>query len=121
MERRVRPTPPAPKEVEASIVRRQFKKIGGGNFILGGRVIKPGETFTAMEGEIPVAFRDVIVPAGGWNAEAVMIVKPRKIQYVLQASKEEGLFDIVNLQGKKVNEESLPVDLATRFIQDLES
>ena len=44
----------------------RWRKEGGGSFrtkINGkDRIIKPGETFRALPEEIPLAFRDVVVP-----------------------------------------------------------
>jgi hypothetical protein len=121
MERKFRPIVNIEaRPVNVSVNRKSWKKIGGGSFMLGGRVIKPKEVFTASESEIPKAFRDVIIQVGGGEYDGVPVT-PRKIKFVLQASEEAGLYDIVDLKGKKVNEISLPIDKASTFIQELES
>lgn len=108
--------------VEKSIAIRSWKKVGGGSFYLGDRLIKPGEIFRASESEIPMVFRDVVIGLGsGGREDFVPITKARKIEFILQASQEEeGLFDIVDLKGKKMNEASLPFDKASEFLIDLE-
>ena len=40
----------------------QWRKLGRGFFRLPNRIIKPGEVFWARPDEIPLAFRDMIVP-----------------------------------------------------------
>jgi hypothetical protein len=121
MERKIKPTVKVEAQpVNASVIRKSWKKIGGGSFYMQGRLIKPNETFTASESEIPKAFRDVIILVGGGSYD-LPTVTPRRVRFVLQASEETGLYDIVDLKGKKVNEISLPIDKATTFIQELES
>lgn len=38
-----------------------YKKLGKGTLMIGGKLIKPGELFTAVKGSISQTFRDVIV------------------------------------------------------------
>ena len=106
----------------------KWKKQGGGplHINIGGRVqiIKPGQEFMAKEEEIPVTFRDVIVPVNPVVAakkkqeveeKAAEAAKPK---YFL---KEKGgnWWDVVNADGKVQNEKSLRKADAEKLIEDL--
>jgi hypothetical protein len=130
----------APKSEEEKKLR-MFRKIGGGSFQLGNRIIKPGQTFEANPDDIPMAHRDVVIPVDGdmvtWKdknkQETVLtgleekVVKP---EYLLQPhGKSLFLFDVVTDTGKKdgegnpiykiLNEKSLKKEVAEKLIEDL--
>jgi hypothetical protein len=112
----------APAEPVAKQVRCQ--KLGGGSFQLGNRIIKPNQIFLAYPEEIPEAFRDSIiflekVPEKPTQQNPTQPANVAKHTYSLKASQEEGLFDIVDESGKKINENSLEEDIATELVNDL--
>ena len=93
-----------------------WKKTGGGSFHvnIGGRVmiIKQNQTFLARTEEIPLAFRDTVIPVD--PAAASKVVKKREevakkaapSKYFL---KERGgnWWDVVSEDGKVQNEKAL--------------
>lgn len=100
----------------------QWKKVGGGSFQLNNRYIKPNERFYAKESDIPLNFRDVVVKLSGTVVPpAPAASKHAPVVYALVPSSEEGLFDIVDSFGKKINEASLEKSIALSFIQSLQS
>lgn len=48
-----------------------WRKLGGGSFTFQGKKVKPGETFLARPSDIPLSFRDLVVPADGAAWESV--------------------------------------------------
>lgn len=106
-----------------------WKKNGGGSAILridgNKRRIKPGETFLAYPEEIPLAFRDVIVPLDGnpikfvtEDEKPVKVVSPA---YTLRPrGNSKTWWDVVDAQGKVLNEKGLTKEIAERFKADLE-
>jgi len=80
-----------------------WRKKEGGTFRLkNGRKIKPNETFTAYPSEIPIAFRDLFELVEG-NAEATERVITAPSKFVI-GEREDGLFDVVDPDGKCIND-----------------
>ena len=87
-----------------------FRKIGGGSFrTKKGKIIKPNETFLAYPEDIPDAFKDTIIPV-----EEPPEVEPEPDEtdaeeYYLIEERENapGWFDVVNADGKAINETAL--------------
>jgi hypothetical protein len=121
----VEPKEELPKNVfvEAPDRRIYWKKIGKGSLHIGRRIIKPGEKFLATPDEIPQAFRDVIIPLEDIvevSTEENVVVKT--MTYQKQANKENAeLWDVVNEEGKIINETGLSLDQVTRFLKALNS
>ena len=104
----------------------RWKKIGGGSFHMVDeqgkqRIIKPGQTFAAYPHEIPQAFRDVVVAL-----ETLPEHKPppplagKDPVYKLKArSGGGGWYDVVNPNGKVLNEKALKKEEAEKLIVDL--
>jgi len=98
----------------------KWKKVGGGSFRLGNRIIKPGQKFTASEDEIPQAFRDVVVPLGSLpESKPAPVIHSVDSTYTLKSRKGTVLFDVVNSSGKVLNEKALTKEIAEKLIQDL--
>lgn len=104
----------------------RWKKVGGGSLRLGGKIIKPGQIFTALPSEIPTAFRDVVVALDGnvvWDEQKIKEVIPIKVTKPIFTMQPHGkslfLFDVVDGQGKVLNEKSLKKDVAEKLIEDL--
>jgi hypothetical protein len=94
-------------------------KNNGGTFRMGkNRIIKPGEKFLAHPDQISQAFRDVIVPIQR-NLEDQVPVKVNIPKYEIQPNEEEGFFDIVNEEGKILNEKPLEETVAKQLLEDL--
>jgi len=106
-------------------VKIRFRKVGGGSLRLGNRIIKPGQVFTAAPKDIPKAFRDLVVAVGGNFdfAKPAPLPPPvvgKKPTYKLQPRGEsKTLFDVVDAQGKVLNDKGLKKEIAEQLIEDL--
>lgn len=102
----------------------------GGTFRMGveesgrvRRIIKPNEKFLAKVSEIPKAFRDHIIPlsqsayveAGGEPTEK----KVPELGYQIKQRSSGDLFDIVDSNGKPVNEKGLSEETAKELLAKL--
>ncbi len=104
----------------------RWKKIGGGSFRMGkssgGRLIKPGQTFTAYDHDIPMGFRDTIIlldPASEKEAEVPVVVE--KPEYTVK-HRSGGYYNILDSNGKVMNEEAIKgKEDAEKFIEDLQA
>ena len=103
----------------------RWKKIGGGSLRFKGRIIKPGETFKAAANEIPTGFRDVVIPLDSIPGEAPIpgkpapVIKADVVEYKLKSRGSGGWFDVVDINGKVLNEKALKKDVAEKLIADL--
>jgi hypothetical protein len=96
----------------------RWKKTGGGSFrMASGKIIKPNQVFWARPDEIPEGFRDTIVPLTSVPENAP--VEFTEIKYEPRAA-SPGWYDIVDGQGKKVNEKSLRENDAKEMLASLE-
>jgi hypothetical protein len=102
--------------------KRLWKKVGGGSFRLGKRIIKPNEKFYAEEHEIPKAFRDVIIPLDGEPTPKIDIkkVKEQKHKYKMEETNRKGYVHIVDNNGKQISEKPIKEEEAEKLITDLE-
>jgi len=99
---------------------------GGGSFValINGRkkMIKPGQLFSAKLEEIPMNFRDIIVPADGAELKAAETVfetvDVAKLEYTI-SPRGGNWFDVLDSNGKQVNEKSLRKDAAEELISSL--
>jgi hypothetical protein len=95
----------------------KWKKIGSGGFLFNNRYIKPGQIFSASLEEIPVAFRDVIVPMEELPADRLL--SPTSSNYKMVEIEGEGTYNIVDIHGKTLNEVPLEYEEATNFLKAL--
>lgn len=110
--------------MKRKIEKVRFHKYGGGSFRLAdGKIIKPGQTFSAYPSEIPEAFRDQIRPVDKEKAE---VFKDAGVAEVFEPkfekkSKGGGWYDVVNTEtGKVMNEASIREEQADELIKALE-
>ena len=99
-----------------------WRKIGGGSFRLRGKIIKPNEKFKASSSEIPKAFRNVIIPLEEIpknSQPSKVIVQGKLPTYTLKPKERDGWFNIVNEQGKAINEKPLKENDAVQLLNDL--
>ena len=100
-----------------------WKKLGNGTLTLkDGRTIQPNEKFRAFPDEISQAFRDTVIPLEDLPKENEKLVKeitPPTSKY-LKVQKSSGWFDVVNIEGKTMNETSLREAEANKLIASLE-
>jgi len=103
-------------------------KTGGGSFrLFSGKIIKPGQRFTAPLTQIPKAFRDMVIPVDkeismkdvtGSEAETPIEQVRKSELKIIQRS--PGWFNVVNEQGKQLNENALRKDEAEELKKQLE-
>ena len=102
----------------------RYKKIGGGSLRFGGKIIKPQQIFKARPDEIPEAFKDVIIPLDEVKEKQLTeeaIPAGKVAEYILQPRANSKLwFDVVDSQGKVLNEKALKKEVAERLIADME-
>lgn len=104
-----------------------WKKIGGGSFRpttgrLKGKIIKSGQKFKASVDDIPEAFRDTIIPLQEIPSSTktpAPEVKGDKSVYTIQARGKGGWYDVVDANGKVLNEKALKKEIAEKLVKDL--
>jgi len=99
----------------------RWKKIGGGGFLFKGHLIKPGQVFTAKVSEIPKGFRDICIPLDEIPAPAeIPPIEVGNSSYTVQPRGDGKIwFDVVDRNGKVLNEKALRKEAAEQFAKDL--
>lgn len=99
----------------------RWKKTGGGHFMFNGRIIKPGQVFTAREDQISKNFRDLCIPLDKLPppAEEIPIEVTKVIYTVEPRGKSKTWFDVVDARGKVINEKALQKEQAEKLAHDL--
>ncbi len=97
-----------------------WKKVGGGSLRLNGKIIKPGQQFRAHPNAIPAAFKDLIIPLESIpkKDEPPMIVT-KTVYEIKPRGKSKSLFDVVDKNGKVLNEKALTKEVAQKLVEDL--
>lgn len=97
-----------------------WKKIGGGTLWLKGHMIKPGETFKSAEKDIPEAFRDMMIPWDG-TADSENAKQPEPSAPILYSLEKtsDGKYNVVNGQGKAINETPIEKEAAEELVESL--
>jgi hypothetical protein len=96
-----------------------WKKVGGGSLRLNGKMIKPNEKFKASVEQIPKAFRDVVIPLEKIEEIQSSILPENEPKYSLTPLSRKGFYNIVNIDGKKLNEKPLKEVDAWALLKDL--
>lgn len=100
--------------------RIHWKKVGGGSFRFNRRIIKPGEIFLANVEDIPKGFRDQIIPLDTIKEKSTTPIIAAKSVYEIQPrGKSKSLFDVVDGNGKVLNEKVLTKEVAEKLVNDL--
>ena len=112
----------------------RWKKVGGGSLRFKGRIIKPNQKFKASLEQIPVAFRDVVIPLESIPGDVTVPGKPVpeikavEVEYKLKPRgdgptlKKRGggpWYDVVDPDDEVFNEKALKKDAAEKLIEDL--
>ncbi len=92
-----------------------WRKKEGATFRLGnGKKVKPNEVFKAYPREIPPAFRDLFeLLEGDENAVERVITAPSKFAI---GEREDGMFDVVDPDGKCINDVPLGKEDAEKLL-----
>lgn len=93
----------------------RWKKIGSGGFLFKNRYIKPGQTFIATVEEIPLAFRDVIVPIEDVPTDK-LLVNPETL-YKKELIEGTNTYNIVSSTGKILNENPVTLEEAEKLLK----
>jgi len=102
--------------------RPRWKKTGGGSLRLRGRIIKPGQVFRAYSHEIPDSFKDVVIAIDGQES----VTEDKKVEAVALEYKLQpregggGWFDVVDTNGKRINEKACKRQAALDLIATLQ-
>ena len=72
----------------------QYRKLGGGSFLMEKRIIKPGQIFWAFPSDIPEAFED-----------RIELIDPEKTQAIVRAAENvaRSVYKLVPTKGGKYN------------------
>ena len=92
-----------------------WRKKEGATFRLGnGKKVKPNEVFRAYPSEIPPAFRDLFeLLEGDENVVERVITAPSKFAIGVR---EDGMFDVVDPDGKCINDVPLGKEDAEKLL-----
>lgn len=94
---------------------------GGGSFRLpNGKIIKPNQRFKSLAEDIPRAFRDIVVPFNKEDVEKVNTPIEGKANEYSLVPKSGGWFDVVDGEGKPVNDKSLREEDANELLKSLQ-
>ena len=97
-----------------------WRKVGGGSLRFKGRIIKPNQTFPAKESEISAAFRDVVIRVGNvTSTEPPPEIEAVESVYTVKPRGSHGWWDVVDQNGKVLNEKALKKGIAEQFVKDL--
>jgi len=102
-----------------------WRKTAGTFRLPDRRIIRAGDTFWASLEEIPVSFRDTIVAVDQGEYDIVTGAVPAekieavKLTYTKQKREEGNWWDILDGQGKIINEKALREDQADDYLKSL--
>ena len=98
-----------------------YKKAGGSCMRWNGKLIKPGEIVRLNPDEVALSnFKDLLIPMEKIREKADPPIEVAKVIYELKPrGKSKSLFDIVDSQGKVINDKALTKEVATNLIDEL--
>ena len=99
-----------------------YKKVGGGSLRIGNKIVKPGEKIQLDPAVIKPAWKDLLQPLQDVpvKKETPIVVDITKSVYSLKPRGENGLWwDVVDSQGKVVNDKALRKEKAEEYIKDM--
>ena len=123
---KVKPEKPAAKVVDFDSVQEDpriwYQKVGGGSLRIGNKIIKPGEKVQLDPTVIKPAWKDLLKPLQDVpvKKETPIVVDITKSVYSLKQRDVAGLWwDVVDAQGKVVNDKALRKEKAEEYIKDM--
>jgi hypothetical protein len=98
-----------------------FKKAGASCIRWGDKLIKPGEIVRLNPDEVAASgFKDLLIPQEKIREKTDLPLEITKTEYTVQPrGKSKSLFDVVDNQGKVLNDKALTKEVATNLIVDL--
>jgi|WetSurSiteA1Bulk_404760.scaffolds.fasta_scaffold206564_2 hypothetical protein len=106
-----------------------WKKTGNGALRLKNlRYIKPGEIFEAYPSQIPAAFRDTVIPLNPaklkeeeqQREEVINKVAVESSAYTVKPRGVGGWVDVIDINGKVINEKAMKLPAAEELIKKLQ-
>lgn len=94
----------------------KWKKIGRGSLRMKNMIIKPGQIFSAKASEIPQAFRDTIIPLDKLPKGVKEDIKVVATEYSIK-HRSGKWYDVVNANGKVLNEKAMTREKALELIK----
>lgn len=110
----------------------KWKKLGGGTLYMDKKIIKPNDVFEARESDIPKSFLDCLVKLSPVEEQEAPVQTKAEKPITKKAEKKEAKepnykvektekgFDIVDKQGKTVNELPLEKEEADELLDAIE-
>lgn len=100
----------------------KWRKTAGTLKLRDGTVVGPGGTFMARPEDIPKVFRDTILPVNPEElldpAMVLAPIKPQIPNYTIKSC-GPGRYNVLDSQGKPVNEKSMTLADAERLMENL--
>jgi hypothetical protein len=98
-----------------------FKKVGGSCIRWNGKLIKPGEIVRLNPDEVAASsFKDLLIPQEKIREKNEPPLEIAKTEYSLKPrGKSKSLYDVVDSQGKVLNDKALTKEVATDLIKEL--
>lgn len=97
---------------------KEFVKVGTGSLRYQGKIIKPGQHFMADPKLLPSSFMDVIQPVD--KGVPPQQEEAPKSKFTVVSRGGGGWYDVVDENGKVVNEKALKYQAALDLIKSLE-
>lgn len=95
----------------------QFRKIGGGSFLLGkNKIVKPGERFWYPKDDIPSAFKNTLEVLQEFNPQ--VMPEEMKPKFELEGEKDEW-FVVNKASGKAINDSAFNKKDAEKLLEKL--
>ena len=114
--------PPEPTAPDLDAPIRWRKTAKSGTFRMPGKIIKPGQTFTARPSQIPMAFRDTIKPLDPLlKKEDKPVVSSTAYRMEFWSEEKDiAFYNVVQVaSGKAINDSPLPQPEAEKLMRDL--
>jgi len=107
------------EEVDPDDGKVKWRKTGGGSFrMVNGRIIKQNQVFLARPEDIPMGFRDIVIPVDALTPEEPL--KAVFQSYEVRVDETAGWYNVFDGQGKKLNERRMRQAAAEELVGSLQ-
>lgn len=108
------------ERIEENDGKIPFKKVGGGNLRWNNQLIKPGQVIRLNPDEVPKNFLDVLIPLEKIREKDEPPLVITKSEYTMKLrGKSKNLYDVIDTNGKVINDKVLTKEIAQNLISDL--
>lgn len=106
-----------PPDDKCEVLR--WQKIGGGDLHIANHILKPNERFWAARESLPQGFLDSIIPLSELpDKKEEVKMEPNELGYKIKP-RGGGWYDIVDDNGKQLNEKSMRESEANKILAEL--